>query len=224
MKTKLIAFILISTLISSCADNKNKESFEGIITYKISFFPKTNNAEYNDYQKQKNGSKLKTYISKDGSFKKEYLSSGEKGFDFVIYNSIKNKIFAKWRNIDTTYASSCSVNNLSLEEEKDLPIEKIYGQECEGYFISGTDPKTGQKIILKYFYPENKEYLNPIFYKNFKDGFYDKVTEKMKSPFYKMSVEMENYTVIFEVEKIEKTTVNPKLFEVPSGIPINEIK
>lgn len=223
MKPKLIAFFLISTLISSCAQNKNKESFEGIITYKVSFIPKTDNVKYNDYQKQKNGEKLKTYILKDGSFKKEYLSSGEKGFDFVIYNSKTNKIFAKWRNIDTTYTSSCSENNLVLEEEKDLPIEKIYGQECEGYFISGIEPKSGQKIVLKYFYPKNKEYLNPILYKDFKDGFYDKVTEKMKSPFYKMVIEMEKYTLIFEVEKIETTIINPKLLEIPKEIPVKEM-
>jgi hypothetical protein len=221
MKTKLIAFFLISTLINSCAQNKNKESFEGIITYKVSFIPKTENIEYNDYQKQKNGDKIKIYISKDGSFKKEYLSSGEKGFDFVIYNSKTNKSFAKWRNIDTT--SNCSVNSFSLEAEKDLPIEKIYGQECEGYFISGIEPKSGQKIILKYFYPKNKEYLNPMFYKNFKDGFYDKITEKMKSPFYKMEMEMAKYTVIFEVEKIEKTPISQKLLEVSSKIPIKEM-
>ena len=223
MKKKLIVFFLLSTLISICAQNKSKESFEGIITYKILFISKTNNVEYNDYQKQKNGEKLKIYILKNGSFKKEYLSSGEKGFDFIIYNSETNKSFVKWRNIDTTFISNCSENNLVLEEEKDLPIEKINGQECEGYFISGIESKSGQKIALKYFYPKNKEYLNPIFYKNFKDGFYNNIIEKIKSPFYKMITETKNYTVIFEIEKIEKTVINPKLIEVPSGIPLKEM-
>lgn len=223
MKTKLIAFFLITSIISSCAQNKENDSFEGIITYKVSYIPKTENVEYNDYQKQKNGDKLKIYISKDGSFKKEYLTSGEKGFDFVIYDSKTNKSFAKWRNIDTTYTSTCSFNNLTLLEEKDLPFEKIYNQECKGYFISGIEQKSGKKIILRYFYPKNKEYLNPIFYKNFKDGFYDKITEKMKSPFYKMEIEMEKYILIFEVEKIEKTTISSNSLEIPSGIPVKEM-
>ena len=223
MKTKLIAILLISTLLTSCAQNKNKESFEGIITYKVTFIPKTDNTKYNEYQKQKNGEKLKTYISKNGSFKKEYLLSGEKGFDFVAYDSKLNRSYSKWKNIDTTFTSSCSENSLVLEEEKDLPTEKIYNQECEGFLISGIEPNSGQKVKLKYFFPKNKEYLNPKFYKDFKDGFYNIITEKMKSPFYKMVMEMEKYTVIFEVEKIEKIIINPKLIEIPKGIPIKEM-
>ena len=223
MKTKLIAIFLITTLLSSCAQNKNNKSFEGIITYKVTFIPKTDNTEYNDYQKQKNGEKIKTYILKNGSFKKEYLSSGEKGFDFVIYNSISNRSFAKWLNIDTTFTANCSENSLVLENEEDLSTENIYGQKCKGFLISGIDPNIGQKIKLKYFYPLNKEYLDPTLYENFKDGFYDKITEKMKAPFYKMEMEMEKYIVIFEVEKIEKVNVSQNLIDIPKAIPIKEM-
>lgn len=223
MKIKLLMLLAISAVLNSCGQKKNEQSFEGIITYKVSFISKSDNVKYNDYQKQKFGEKLKTYILKNGSFKQEYLLSGDKGYDFVIYNSLSNKSYAKWRNIDTTYTSNCATNSLILNVEKDLPVEKVYGQLCEGYLISSVEPNSGQKVSVTYFYPKNKEYLNPTFYKNFKDGFYDKVSKKMKSPFYKMIMDMENYIVTFEVEKIEKTIVNPKLLEMPNGIPLKEI-
>ncbi len=223
MKAISLLILAITLFAGSWAQTNNRDTFEGTITYKITITPKTDDENYNDYQKQKYGDKLKLTIAKNGSFKRDFLTSGQKGFDFFTYNTSTNKCFTKWRNIDTAYSSSCDENSLTLLSEKDLPSENIYGQLCEGYFISGIDPRGGQPVSLTYFYPEDKEYINPTPYKNYKDFFYNKVIEKMKAPFYKLIMDMGKYTVTFEIEKIESIEVSPDIINLPKNIPIKEI-
>jgi len=223
MKKTSFFILTIAIFLSCCGQTKKQDTFEGILIYKITVATKTDNANYNDYQKQKYGDKLKLSMVKDGSFKRGFLSSGQKGFVFFTYNSLTNKCFTKWRNIDTTYSSSCSENSLTFISEKDLPSENIYGQLCEGYFISGVDPIGGQPVSLTYFYPKDKEYINPALYKDYKDGFYNKVIEKMKAPFYKLIMDMGKYSVTFEIEKIESGTVSSDIINLPTNIPVKEM-
>ncbi len=223
MKKLFLLLQAIGLFLSSCAQTKNQETFEGTITYKITVATNTDNVTYNDYQKQKYGDKVKVFISKDGSFKREFLTSGQKGFVFFSYNALTNKCFTKWKNIDTTYSSNCSENSLNLVEEKDLPSETISGQLCKGYFISGVDPRGGQLVSLTYYYPLDKEYINPTLYKNYKDFFYNKVIEKTKAPFYKLVMDMGKFIVTFEIEKIESGTISPDLISLPTNIPIKEM-
>ena len=118
------------------------------------------------------------------------------------------------------FVSNCIKNSLKLNEEKDLPSEEIYGQTCKSYFISGIEPISGQTVSLTYFYPTDKEYINPALYKNYKDFFYNKVIDKLKSPFYKLIIDMGNYKVTFEVEKIEQINVNFEPAYLLKGIPL----
>lgn len=218
---KIFLFIpTILILLNSCAQTNNKESFEGIITYKISVESNTENEVYNDYQKQKYGDTLKVYITKDGSFKREYLNSGIKGFSFFNYNSSTNKSYTKWKNIDTIYSFNCKENSLSLLNEKKIKSESIMGQECLGYLISAVSPKGGQQVSLSYFYPKDKEYINPTLYENYNDFFYNKIIEEMKAPFYKLIMNMGNYIVTFEIVKIEPKEIQKEVLTLPSTIPI----
>ncbi len=98
--------------------------------------------------------------------------------------------------------------------------ETIMGIECNGYYISGLEPKSGQIATLTYFYPKDKEYINPSFYKNYNDFFYNKVIEKMKSPFYKLIMDMGKYTVTFTIENIGNKIIQEDKFNLPSNIPI----
>jgi hypothetical protein len=222
MKNILLILVLNTILLSSCAQTKNQETFEGIITYKISVTTKTDNINYNEYQIQKYGDKLKVYITKDGSFKREFLTSGQKGFVFFTYNALTNTCYTKWRNIDTIYSSICSINSLSFKEEKDLTNETILGQSCKGYYISGIEPKSNQIVSLSYFYPTENQYINPTLYKNYNDFFYNKVMEKIQAPFYKLKMDMGKYIVNFEIEKIENEVINSDIIELPKNIPVKK--
>jgi len=223
MKNICLLLPLIALLFCSCAQTKSRESFQGIITYKITITPETDNNNYILYQKEKYGDKLKVYFSKNGSFKREFLTSGQKGFSFFTYNALTNRCFIKWNNIDTIFSSSCSENSLTLLEEKDLANETILEQLCSGYFISGVDPKGGQSVSMKYYYPKDKEYINPNLYKEYNDGFYNKVIDKMKAPYYKLIMDMGKYTVTFDIEEIENSNVDSGIFNLPTNFPLKEM-
>jgi hypothetical protein len=220
MKSTSLLILTITLFLGSCGQTNNHDTFEGTITYKISVTAKTDNENYNDYQKQKYGDKVKFTIAKNGSFKRDFLTSGQNGFVFFIYNSTTNKCFTKWRNIDTTYSFNCSENSLTFLSEKDLPGENILGQLCEGYIISGVDPKGGQPVSMTYFYPTDKEYINPTLYKDYKDFFYNKAIEKMKAPYYKLVMDMGKYIVTYDIEKIEESIIDENVINLPTGIPM----
>lgn len=223
MKKTSFFLLTIAFFLSCYGQTKKQGTFEGAITYKVTVTTKTDNPNFNDYQKQNYGDKVKISIAKNGSFKHDFLTSGQNGFVFFNYNAATNKCFTKWRNIDTTYYASCSENSLTFVSEKDLPSENIYGQLCDGYFISGVDQRGGQLVSLTYFYPKDKEYLNPVLYKEYKDGFYNKVIEKMKAPFYKLIMDIGKYVVTFDIEKIESGTVSSDIIKLPTNVPIKEM-
>ena len=215
---KAVFYIFILSLVS-CSFSPDNESFEGVISYKISFTPKSDNEVYNNYQKQKYGEKLNVYISRNGNFKREFLSSGERGFDFFIYDASLNKGYTKWRNIDTIYSSDAFKSGLIFINEKDLTSQEINGQTCRGYFISGIDSKGGQPVSLTYYYPEGREFLDPKLYEKYNDFFYNRVIEKMQSPFYKLIMDLGTFTVTYEIESIKSQKLDSNLFSLPKNIP-----
>lgn len=203
MKINILTIVLFTFSLLNCQE-KHRKSFEGVIKYNITFVSKTDDKEYINYQKQKFGNKMNLYIYENGSFVKEYLSTGIKGYQFVSYNADKQKVCAKWKNLDEVHCSSPFSNSTSLVNEKELPSEKVLNENCKGYVISMIEQKSGQEISLSYFYPENDLYINPELYTNFKDGFYNIAMQKMKAPYYKFIMDMGKYQIIYEAEKVEK--------------------
>jgi len=190
---KLILALFILCSLNACSQTNSKDSFEGVITYEIFFVPKSKDQEFNLYQKQKYGTEAKLYISKNGDFKREYTKSGDKGFDFNIYDKSENRLYAKWRNIDTVYSLSAENNSLEFIEDKELKGETIKGFKCNAYLITGRDPLGEQTVSLKYFYPVDKEYIDPNLYSNYNDFFYNKVISKIQSPYYKIIMDMNDF-------------------------------
>jgi hypothetical protein len=223
MKPIVILILASAFCLGSCKGKNKPNSFEGIVTYKATVLTNTDNPDYNSYQKQKYGDLVKHSIAKNGSFKREYPHSGARGFDFFIYNALTNKAFVKWRNIDTIFATSCAENSLTFISEGTLPAENVIGQLCEGYFIKGIDLKGKQPVSLSYFFPKNKEYINPSLYKRFKEFFYNKVIEKMQAPFYKLIMDMGRYSVTFEVEQIKPGEISTDVVHLPHDFPVKEM-
>lgn len=201
-----------------------KESFEGIISYKIAFTSKPGNEEYTKHQSQKFGNSLKLTLYKNGNFKREYPSSGIIfGVDFNIFMQSLNRLYTKNRNNDTIKASDCSKNTLIQKEETEKPGETINGVSCKSYYISGGDAKSRQPTNLQYFYPVDKEFIDWKLYANFNDLFYNKVVFKMQAPFYKLIVEHTKYTITFDLEKIETKKLSEDLLKFPKGKPVREL-
>ena len=70
MKKTSYFILTIAIFLSCCGQTKKQDSFEGTLTYKITVATKTDNTNYNDYQKQKYGDKVKIYTV--GDFSKEF--------------------------------------------------------------------------------------------------------------------------------------------------------
>ncbi|MBA3680724.1 MAG: hypothetical protein H0W73_06110 [Bacteroidetes bacterium] len=220
--------ILFTTLIfltfTSFMPPKEKESFEGIITYKITFIPKPGNEEYTKHQSQKFGKSLILSVYKNGNFKREYPFSGMLfGTDFSIYMQQLNRLYTKMRNNDTIKASDCAKNTLIQKEETEKEDAIINGVACKSYFISGGDARSKQPTSLHYFYPVGKEYIDWKLYANFNDMFYNKLVLKMQAPYYKLIMESIKYSVVYELEKIEPKKLTPDVINFPKGKPVKEL-
>ncbi len=158
--------------------------------------------------------------SENGDFKIVYEDSGVKGYDFTIYNKQQNKIYTKWRNIDTIFSYSASQNSLVLQSEKEGKEIIINGKKCKSFIVCAEEPQSKQEVKLTYYYPIKGVYLNPENYKNYKDFFLDRVISKTKAPFYKIDMNMTKYILIFEIEKIELKEIGQTDLSVPPNIPI----
>lgn len=184
-----------------------KRSFEGEITYSITIISRAKNPEFDAYLHNKYGREMIFTIDSDGNFRRDYTTSGKNGYEFFMYDAKTNTYHSKWRNSKTIHQNSCAKNSLTFVEEKRLAKEKIFNDSCQGYFISGKLPESNRIASLSYYYKRGKNYIDPKLYKDFNDFFFNKVIQKMRSPFYKLIMDLEVYQVIFEVTKIEKKRV-----------------
>lgn len=209
--------IISCIFLFTCSMRTNtKESFEGVLTYKITFTPKSTNEKYNEYQRKKYGDTLNLYISENGAFRREYPTSGEMGFDYYIYSAQENKAYLKWRNQDTLTPFDCSKNTLKLKSETEKPVQTIHGAACKGYCITLVDSngRPPQVATLTYYYPSNKEYIDPSIYKNHNEFFYNKIMNKIQAPYYKYILDMGRYEIEFELVKIEKKKLDEGMFKI----------
>jgi hypothetical protein len=187
---------------------QEKESFEGTIIYKIDFEPNIIDSVYSNYIQSKFGYLVETKISKNGSFLRTYKTTGSIGYDFVFYNSKTNILFTKYKNLDTLIQWDCSENGLNLISEQSLKDTTLFNTICAGYKITGIDPKGGQHVTLTYFYPKNKEYINPQLYSNYNDFFTNKTSQLMKSPYYLLIMDLEYFKLSMSIEKITQEKIN----------------
>ncbi len=222
-KIPLVLFVIIY-LTTSCAQTKKQASFEGIVTYKITVNTiQSKNTFYQKYQNQKFGQEMKFYILKDGSYKKEFTSSGEKGFEYSIYDAKTNINYTKWKNIDTLYTYNCSTNAIELSKENDLPNEFISGQNYKGYFISGIETISKQNVSMTYYYNSENPFVQPELYSNYHDFFYNKVMSKLQSPFFKLIMDLGKYSVTYEMTNIERKTLSSLIIPIPKNFPIKNL-
>lgn len=202
-----------------------QKSFEGVAEYKITFIPKSQNDTYIAYQTQKYGKDINIYYSKTGDIRRNYITSGEKGFDFFVYNPFTNETFTKWRNFDTIYAYNAAKNSLILINQKNVNDTIIQGENCKGYFIEGKGAIGEQKVTLTYYYPKKRSfYINPRLFKNYNDFYFHQIIKKMKTHFSVLIMDMQFYTVIFELKSIKEGFIERSVFDLPNNISLKKQK
>lgn len=217
--TKWMASILMVVMIVlGCEESSNgQKSFEGVITYKVDI-QFTEEIENQDYFGEKFGDSLKISYDSKGNQRRQHFGSGERGYDFIIYNQSENVLFSKWKHIDSIFASDCSINYVKLLEKKDGPTEQILGKDCKSTNILGVSDDGIQKVSLTYFYGRTP-YLNSELYEGFKDFFTYDFYSIANSPYMKFIMDLDGYVVTYTAVKIEKDDVGEELFILPN-VPI----
>lgn len=216
---KNIFLALLSICFFGCSNFGSKESFEGVLTYKVIVTPKIDDPRISEILNERNGNLVRIHLLADGSFRKEHVNSGATGFEYLYFDSKESKLYAKFRNKDTLLVSKTVENTLMFESQKDLPRQKVFGIDCPGYQINAIDPINAQKLALTYYFPENKEYVDPKNYAYYKDFFYDLVVAKAKAPYYKSILDSNLFTITYEIVTIEAKKLDKKSIDVPANAP-----
>ncbi|MBC7425969.1 MAG: hypothetical protein H7321_05490 [Bacteroidia bacterium] len=219
---KTIYSTIIILFICGCNNGKNKK-FEGTVTYKVSVVGLTEDVEYNTFNKEKYGETMKLTINAEGDIRRDYLKTGNHGYDYFIYKQKENKCYAKFHGHDTIIYADCSDNSLIFEKSDTLENEIINGKDCKGFYVTGTEVKGGGKVTLSYFYPEDNEFIDPELYKNYHDYFNDLSAQKMKGLYYKLVMDFGDYMVAYEIKNIESKTIDKKVFELPQNVILKKI-
>ena len=198
-----------------------KKSFEGIITYKTEIRFKKENVQYREYFEQKFGDTLKVYYNENGDIFKQFLNTGERGYDFNLYLNSNNHYYAKWKNLDTIYHYNVSEQTLDFVNKTTGQSENILGKKCDYIQIEGFEPNGKQTVIQKYSY-SGFPYLDPELFENFADFYTNDLIAKAKSPFMKMELDLGDYVVTYTAINIEPKKLKENIFQLPNEIPKKE--
>ena len=212
MRNLILKIVFLLITISSLGQTQN--SFEGIITYKVSVNFIENDSPDKEYFEQKYGDTLKVYFNKNGDIFKKIIGSGEYGYDFNLYLNRENNYYAKWKNLDTLYYYNVSEENLTeLSRETGRIDDKI------NYFkIKGIEPNSRQIVTQKFYYT-GSPYLNGKLFQKFSDFFTDEYYQLSNSPFLKLELDLGNHIITYEAVKIESKKLDDSIFTFPSSIP-----
>ncbi|MEL7118516.1 MAG: hypothetical protein AAFO07_03725 [Bacteroidota bacterium] len=213
----LTTFVLIFLIFN--LTSYSQKAFEGIIDYKIEVKLKKLDHLYNEYYAQKYGDTMRVYISKNGSMKREYLGSGEMGYDWAIYRQDKNEFYAKWKSMDSIFYYNCEEVMTELKSFEAGPIKQILGRDCRSIIIEAFEPIEEVSVIQK-FYFSGEEYIQDGTYDKFKDGYLDKFYSTSGAHFLEWELEQNFIIVNFEAISIERKKIGKEIFKIPNGIEL----
>ncbi|CAL2055715.1 DUF4412 domain-containing protein [Tenacibaculum sp. 190524A05c] len=205
MKIKFLSFILLLVVNSIVA----QKSFEGVITYKLSYQDKT--GEMSDEEAKEFMGSKQTYYIKGNKFKTEMngmlkMSQYYTGKD-SIYTKMGTSQFLMYIKTDEQKEKI-----LSIEEKKS--VTKIMGKDCDLL-----DIKTDEGTIQYYFTSDFK--VNAEDYKNYKYGLWYYCLDKANGSLpVKLIMDTEELKLTIEAVKVENKELDDAIFELPKGMNI----
>ena len=218
MKSEILILVLIVLPCFATSQNAKKESFEGVLTYKSEIVFRNKNSYYQEYFGQKYGDTLKVYYNKKGDILRQFLNSGERGYDFNLYLQSENNYYAKWKNLDTLYYYNTTENALDKINETRGKSGKIQGKKCKYISIEGKDPIGKQIVKLTYHY-SGEPYLDSKLYTGFIDFFTAEILSEANSPFIKLEQDMGDYILTYILVAVERKKIGDFVFQLPDDYP-----
>lgn len=181
-------------------------SFEGQITYTITFQTKGNPREYGG-MKDVFGDTLVVTFSK-GQYAMEYTDGRIQYIKYLRDNYQYRKMI--W--LDTLYFNDASIENSTLfSASKSETDTKILDREVDVVTIV-TDQ------FKKFYYYDPDIYMNPKYFENHVFGYENKYYELAQSPYLYAEIVYDQLKVIFKAIKIEEKEIPDKFFVLPDLI------
>jgi hypothetical protein len=181
-------------------------SFEGQITYTITFQTKGNPKEYSG-MKDVFGDTVVVTFSK-GQYAMEYTDGRIQYIKYLRDNYQYRKMI--W--LDTLYFNDASFENSTLfSASKSETDTKILDRDVDVVTIV-TDQ------FKKFYYYDPDIYMNPKYFENHVFGYENKYYELAKSPYLYAEVVYDQLKVILKAIKIEEKEIPDKFFVLPDLI------
>lgn len=199
MKTALLLLFLMGSLSSSA-----QKYFEGEIHYLHSYVKKDSAFDLTDIPTYPSTASM--VLCKDGNWLLRY---NEGMIEFAYFNHALKKSFYKFYNYDTLIYSH--MDELAPDAETLLSTESLYntdtilGKVCHRFILH-----TSKQKVTFIYSPEYK--VNPDWYKNIKNYFYDVIYSNMKALYLGLIIESDRFISSSVAEKIVSRPVTGKSF------------
>lgn len=181
-------------------------SFEGQITYTITFQAKGNPKEYSG-MKDVFGDTVVVTFSK-GNYAMQYIDGRIEYIKYLRDNYQYRKMI--W--LDTLYFNDASFENSTLfSASKSETDTKILGRDVDVVTII-TDK------FKKFYYYDPSLYMNPKYFSKHNFGYENKYYELAEAPYLYAEIVYDKLKVIFKAIKIEEKEIPAKFFELPDLI------
>ncbi|MCG8331739.1 MAG: hypothetical protein MI974_28900 [Chitinophagales bacterium] len=215
-----LQFIIISILLLLGTSVMSQKAFEGIIIYKVDTHLKKKNHPYNEYFSQKYGDTLRVTIKQNGNMKREFIGSGELGYEWAIYDQNKNEFYTKWKSMDSIFYYDCGEVITDLQSFESVNgTTKILDKDCESIVIHSIEPNLNEHIHQKFFFSGDEKIIEGT-YDGFKDGYLNRVYAQSKSHILRWEFEQMFVRVEFEAVSIEWKPIDNDVFKIPKGITL----
>jgi len=181
-------------------------SFEGQITYTITFQTKGNPKEYSAMKDVFGDTVVVTFS--EGNYAMEYIDGRIEYIKYLRDNYQYRKMI--W--LDTLYFNDASLEKSTLfSATKSKTDEQILGRDVDVVTIITDNFK-------KFYYYDSTLYMNPKYFSKHNFGYENKYYELAQSPYLYTEIIYDELKVIFRAIKIEEKEIPKEFFVLPDLI------
>ena len=205
MKHYFASIFLIAGITFSSFKAQEKQSFEGIIVYRIDVQSKTPNISTENLQKLY-GKQIS--ISIQGN--KYRMSYSGLDLKEVFYLGSTNKQYAVRNDIDTLFTTNCTEEKRQLVSSViTAETAVVLGHKCR--VLTNNLGATQNK-----YWFDSSIYIDPSNFKNHQFGYFNVYYEKAKSPYLKYIYNGTNFSLTYTAISIQEKKLSGSVFQLPN--------
>lgn len=222
----LISILGLLVLGCSSQEKISKFSFQGEINYDVSLsiLDNTMSSELKKYYRGHFGDSVNIKYDSDGNIFMKYFGSVDRGYDYSVYNNLKNVIYTKFKGVDTIYSVDCSSNTMRLiEKELDTNVLNIQGENCNKLTLKSEDTISNE-VVIQEFYFSRDIYLDPNIYSKFKNFFFSDFISESESVYLKKVTDYGTFKVTYEATGVSPSALVDDIdLSIVEDFPIHQV-